>query len=295
MAEKIPVYEQKRRNMAESDAKRDAGLVPPENIERRLDIKYGPYDDNLLDVYYLKGTDKPRPVIVSIHGGGYIYGDKELYSHYCMRLAQRGFTVVNFTYRLAPEYKYPAPLEDTCAVFHWIMEHALEYFLDKKNIFIVGNSGGGQLCHQICTIATNPKYAEMFSFKLPEKFRVNACALNCGAYIFHAPRLGKPMGVYEFYLPTNYKKMLPQFKVIKNMTPDFPPAFVMSAYYDVLRMMAKPMYRKLKRLGVDTQLHIYGKKGDKHLGHVFHVNCYLEEATICNDDECNFFRKYIVE
>ena len=97
MEENIPVYEQKRRNMAESDAKRDAGLVPPENIERRLDIKYGPYKDNLLDVYYLKGTGKPRPVIVSIHGGGYIYGDKELYSHYCMRLAQRGFSVVNFT------------------------------------------------------------------------------------------------------------------------------------------------------------------------------------------------------
>ena len=295
MEDKIPSYVQKRRNMAESDAKRDAGLVPPENIERRLDIQYGPYDDNLLDVYYLKGTDKPRPVIISIHGGGYIYGDKELYSHYCMRLAQRGFSVVNFTYRLAPEYKYPAPLEDTCAVFHWIMEHGSEYFLDTKNIFMVGDSGGAQLTHQILTIATNPKYAELFSFKIPENFRVNACALNCGAYTIIAPRFFKPVGVYENYLPDNYRQMLPQFKVLKNTTSAFPPSFVMSSYYDVLRMFAKPMHRKLQRLGVESELHIYGKKGDKHMGHVFHVNCYLPEAAACNDDECNFFRRYIVE
>lgn len=295
MADKIPTYEQMRRSMAESDAKRDAGLVPPENIERRLDIKYGPYDENLLDVYYLKGTDKPLPVIVSIHGGGWVYGDKELYSHYCMRLAQRGFSVVNFTYRLAPENRYPAPLEDTCAVFHWIMANAEEYFLDTKNIFVLGDSAGGQLCHQTCTIATNPKYAKLFSFKYPENFKINACALNCGVYMFHAPRFGKPSGINDFYLPENYKEMLPQFKVTKNMTKDFPPAFVMSAYYDFLKIMAKPMYRKLKKLGVDTELHIYGKKGDKHMGHVFHVNCYLDEAVVCNDDECNFFRRYIVE
>ena len=295
MADKIPGYIKSRRDMAEGDAKRDAGLVPPENIERRLDIQYGPYDDNLLDVYYLKGTDKPRPVIVSIHGGGYIYGDKELYSHYCMRLAQRGFSVVNFTYRLAPEHKYPAPLEDTCEVFHWIMEHGSEYFLDTGNIFIVGDSAGAQLAQQILTIVTNPKYAELFSFKLPEHFRVNACALNCGTYMVIAPRFFKPVGVYEDYLPANYRQMLPQFQVAKNMTPDFPPSFVMSSYYDMLRFMAKPMYRKLQRLGVESELHIYGRKGDKHMGHVFHVNCHLEEAATCNDDECNFFRRYIVE
>ena len=59
-------------------------------------------------------------------------------------------------------------------------------------------------------------------------------------------------------------------------------------------MLAKPLYKKLKRLGVDAELHIYGKKEDKHMGHVFHVNCHLPEAVVCNDDECNFFRRYMV-
>lgn len=53
------------------------------------------------------------PVIVSVHGGGWGYGDKERYQYYCMSLAQQGFAVVNFSYRLASKYKFPAPLEDT--------------------------------------------------------------------------------------------------------------------------------------------------------------------------------------
>ncbi len=64
------------------------------------------------------------PVIISIHGGGWFYGSKELYSHYCMRLAARGFAVVNFSYRLAPEDKYPAAVQDICTVLHWVQRHA---------------------------------------------------------------------------------------------------------------------------------------------------------------------------
>ena len=103
--------EQLRKGIAESDARRDAGLTTPEDIQRFDDLRYG--DDpqwNVLDVYRPKGEEGKLPVIFSIHGGGWVYGDKQLYSHYCMRLAQRGFAVVNFSYRLAPESKYPAAL-----------------------------------------------------------------------------------------------------------------------------------------------------------------------------------------
>ena len=106
----------KRQQWAAGDAKRDAGLTIPQDVLRFTDLSYGDYAENVLDVYCPQGTTTPLPTIVSIHGGGWFYGDKELYSHYCMRLAQRGFTVVNFTYRLAPEHKYPAPLQDSCAI-----------------------------------------------------------------------------------------------------------------------------------------------------------------------------------
>ena len=82
----------------EGDDKRDAGVIDPENIVRHTDIPYGEYPENLLDVYYPEGTDRPLPTIISIHGGGWFYGSKKLYSHYCLRLASRGFTVVNFDF-----------------------------------------------------------------------------------------------------------------------------------------------------------------------------------------------------
>lgn len=288
--------QQLRRSMAESDAKRDMGLTTPENVLRYDDIRYG--EDakwNVLDVYRPKGSDQRLPVIISIHGGAWIYGDKELYSHYCMRLAQRGFAVVNFTYRLAPENKFPAALEDIAKVCHWVMEHGEEYRMDLRNIFMLGDSAGGQLCHQTLAILTNPKYAALFGFKLPEKLRVNACALNCGCYFVPVSRLMPPRGSIRYYLPEDYMSAARQMKVMKNTTGKFPPAFVMSAQNDFLKFMASPMYRGLRHRGVPCELHIYGTKEQKDIGHVFHLNCRLPLATQCNDEECAFFRKYMVE
>ena len=288
---------QMRQNVAKGDAIRDAGLTTPEDIHRCDDLRYGEDEMwNLLDVYYPKGTQAPLPTIISIHGGGYIYGDKALYSHYCMRLAQRGFTVVNFSYRLAPEHKYPAALQDICKVLTWVQENAGTYHIDLNNIFMLGDSAGGQLCHQILTMLTNPKYCDLFDFAPPENFKVNACALNCGCYFIPASRFIPPRmmgGMLQAYLPEKHIPTLPQLKVSKYTTSDFPPAFVMSAANDFLKFMAAPMYRKLKRKGVECVLRIYGTKEQKEAEHVFHVNCRLSLADQCNDDECAFFRKHL--
>lgn len=108
---------------------------------------------NSLDVYRPKATniEEKLPVIVSVHGGGWVYGDKEGYQYYCMSLAQRGFAVVNFSYRLAPESKFPASIIDTNLVFGWILDHAEEYGFDTENIFAVGDSAGAHMlvCIQI--------------------------------------------------------------------------------------------------------------------------------------------------
>ena len=130
---------QKRKEFKAGDDVRDAGLTTPDDIRRYDDILYG--EDTgwqLLDVYRPKEADgKKLPVIVSVHGGAWVYGDKERYQYYCMSLAQHGFAVVNFTYRLAPEFKFPAAIEDTNLVIRWIFENAAQYGLDTEHIFCV--------------------------------------------------------------------------------------------------------------------------------------------------------------
>ena len=288
--------QQMRLEWARGDASRDAGLTVPEGLVRHLDISYGPYSENLLDVYYPAGTETPLPTIVSIHGGGWFYGSKKLYSHYCMRLALRGFTVVNFDYRLAPEHKYPAPVEDTCAVFRWMLEHAAAYNIDLNNVFTVGDSAGGQIEYQVLTMLTSPDYAKLFPFAPPEGFRVNACGMNCGCYFipfsrFLSPKMMGPL--FEAYFPNDYMPIIPQLKAKKYINDRFPAAFVMSAKNDYLLMMASPLHKLLQKKGVESVLKIYGTKKQKNIGHVFHLNCRSALADQCNDEQCAFFRAHL--
>ncbi|MGN0377584.1 MAG: alpha/beta hydrolase, partial [Suilimivivens sp.] len=244
-----------RKDWAENDRKRDEGLTTPENIIRHDDISYGPYGKwNLLDIYHKKGIKVCQPTIVSIHGGAWVYGTKEIYQYYCMSLAQRGFTVVNFNYRLAPENKYPAALEDINQVFVFLKEHGKEYCVDVKNLFVVGDSAGAQLASQYLTIFTNPKFAEMFDFTIPD-VTIRAAALNCGIYDARKCaqyQLDEPFMEYtgKEILTKNYvgKGTMESLDTMKYMTSDFPPAFIMSAYYDFLLENAEPMYQHLKSL-----------------------------------------------
>ena len=101
-----------RLTASRNDRKRDEGLTTPEEILRFDNISYGPDPWwHLLDIYRPKASEGKLPVIIDVHGGGWVYGDKNLYSHYCMDLSRRGFAVVNFNYRLAPRHRFPAGTE----------------------------------------------------------------------------------------------------------------------------------------------------------------------------------------
>lgn len=284
-----------REGFGESDRKRDEGLTTPSDIVRRDDISYGPHGKwNLLDIYYTKDTDKCQPAIISIHGGAWVYGTKEVYQYYGMSLARRGFTVVNFNYRLAPENPYPAALEDINQVFTFLKEYGSEYYIDTDNLFVVGDSAGAQLASQYLTIFINPALAAHFDFKLPD-VKIRAVALNCGLY--DARKCAEEQKELSFleYIGEPAEEKLESLDTMKYISKDFPPAFVMSAYNDFLVEHAQPMYEHLKKLGVECQLKIYGSPDDKEIGHVFHVNVRLKEADKCNDEECEFFRRYIVQ
>lgn len=287
-----------RAQFQEGDEIRDAGLTTPDDIERFDDIAYGtePYWQ-MLDVYRPKGTadDAQLPVIVSIHGGAWVYGDKDRYQWYCMNLAQRGFVVVNFTYRLAPEFKFPSSMEDTCAVFQWTVDHIAEYGGDADHIFAVGDSAGGHMLGIFSTMCTNPAYAAKYDFAAPKGFVPTAIAINCGAcrIVVSKDEADMTTGLMSAYLPEGGSEV--EIDLINwgtYVTADFPPTYIMTADGDFLHDDAEPLSKKLRELKVCHELHIYGGI-DEPLGHVFHCNMKTEEARRCNDDECRFFKRFV--
>ncbi len=136
-----------RRTFKKGDLRRDAGLTIPGDVTVSEGIPYGPDPVwQSLEICRPAGSaGTALPVIVSVHGGGWVYGDRQLYRYYCADLARRGFAVVNFSYRLAPEHRFPACLMDTCAVFRFVRDHARGYALDPDRIFAVGDSAGAHL------------------------------------------------------------------------------------------------------------------------------------------------------
>ena len=274
---------------SKADRKRDSLIPLPLGITECRNIRYGSHGKwNLLDVYYPNGTTAPLPTIVSIHGGGYVYGSKEIYRRYGMDMARRGFAFVNFNYRLAPRWKFPTPLWDTNAVMEWVCKNASRYHLDPGRIIIVGDSAGAQLASQYAAIVSNPAYAALFHMTVPE-ITVRALGLNCGMYDMTARAATPRKGIQLDYLGKDLPADDPRFRVLEAIGSNYPPAYITTACHDFLRDQAEPMYEYLKSKGIHTAWKCYGSEEDKSVGHVFHVNIPLPDAIRCNDDSAAFF------
>ena len=276
-----------------NDYKRDKAIPLPTGITECRNISYGSHGKwNLLDVYYPNGTTHPLPTIVSIHGGGYVYGNKEIYRRYGMDMARRGFAFVNFNYRLAPKWRFPAPLWDTNSVMEWICKNAVRYHLDPTRIILVGDSAGAQLASQYAAIATNPEYASTFPMRLPD-ITIRALGLNCGMYDPKAFVGNGVSGVAKDYLGRHFDPADPRLLVLEAIGTNYPPAHITTAHHDFLKDNAQPMFEFLSEKGIPCKLDCYGSEEDKTVGHVFHVTITNPEAVRCNDDAAAFFKEIL--
>ena len=109
------------------------------------DLTYGPDARHLLDVYG-DGGGAPKPVLLFVHGGGFVHGDKGGESwpnaNVGRMAAQMGMIGAVMNYRLSPEHGWPAGAEDVGAAAVWLRDHAAEYGGDPARIVVMGTSAG---------------------------------------------------------------------------------------------------------------------------------------------------------
>lgn len=105
-------------------------------------VAYGPGPRQTLDVYGPRGGAGQAPVAVFFYGGSWDSGRRQDYNWVGRALASRGFVAIVADYRLYPEVRYPAFLEDGALAVKWAVQHAREYGGDPDRIVLVGHSAG---------------------------------------------------------------------------------------------------------------------------------------------------------
>jgi len=119
----------------------------PADVLFESKIEYANPDNQhlALDMARPKSVTGSAPAIVCIHGGGFRAGNREHHDGLCIALAQRGYVAVTPTYRLAPQYQFPAAMHDVKSVVRWLRANAGKYGIDPARIGATGDSAGGHL------------------------------------------------------------------------------------------------------------------------------------------------------
>lgn len=269
-------------------AVRDHGQTTPPEVVRFDDIPYGADPKwQLLDVYRPRGWEGQRlPVIVSVHGGAWVHGDKDWYQYYCLDFARRGFAVVNFTYHLLPAAPVEQVLEDACLAFRWTVDHAEEYGFDLHRLFAMGDSAGAQILGLVLGLWTDPTYRARYPFAPPPEVFPKAAALCCGIYEMKRGALDTLLS-WELLPEHGSPREVEQYSVLARVNPDFPPLFLATSDRDFLQLQTPLLAEALRRAKVPFRYRYY----TGGLFHDFQLAVQRPAAQRCRAELCGFFRE----
>jgi triacylglycerol lipase len=121
--------------------------APKDGIEITKDLAYGDDARHRLDVYVPAKRPEKAPIVVYVHGGGYVAGERSplpglIYDNVPTFFARHGMIGVNMTYRLAPQHKWPSGAADVGKAALWLRENAARFGGDPNRIFLMGQSAG---------------------------------------------------------------------------------------------------------------------------------------------------------
>lgn len=259
-----------------------------------------PYENSgekhhLLDVYYSTNDDGILPTVIDIHGGGWYYGDKDLNKIYCLNLAERGFKVVNVSYRLTPFVSLKEQVQDVVKAINFAYDNAKTYGIDTNNLFLTGDSAGGHLASLIINLSKDEEMQKAFEVALKPTFK--AVCYTCPA--LYVSKLATKPVVKSYFKPLLGKKAKenPIFPYV-DYRPEFSqgvPSLFITCDGDFMKNQTLIGYEDALAHDVECEL-IYYKKEDQtnSLTHVYNViQPDFQESKETNDKTIEFFKKYV--
>ena len=285
------------------DKKKHAAQTPPDNVTEISDIAY--IDDgnhyHKLDVMYpsnASAQDK-LPVIIDIHGGGWMYADKDLNDHYCLGLASRGYVVFNISYRLVPDVTVGEQIQDVALALQWISQNMSNYPCDTENILLTGDSAGGQLAVYSAIILQSDELKSVFN-TVDVDMDITALLLTSPvSYMKSGGLFGvytKPLGGKDYKDKPTYNYM--DLDEIIDYAENMPPTYLITSSGDTLaHSQTLRAYELLQSKGVRCELADYDKEAfGKSLPHVFSVLYPYDEAgTTATESALDFYQQIMSE
>lgn len=273
------------------------GMVPaPEILEveglanvedRQIAVK----DGEITVRIYTPVGEGPFPLFVYYHGGGWVLGDLNTSDAGCRLLAaQTKRVVVSVEYRLAPEYRFPVPVEDCYAALTWANTNAASMNAIADDIVVGGDSAGGNLAAVMAILSRNQNGPMITAQALI--YPVTNLDFSTASYNEFAEGFGLDrdlmiwFGDYYVNDASEYKDVRVSPLLDQDVSA-LPPAIIVAAENDVLRTEGVQFYDKLKAAGVQTSYNVV--EGCIH-GYFSNMALFAEETKYTVDQISQFLQ-----
>lgn len=223
-----------------------------------FEIPVSGYPNAGITLYEPTGRSEDLPLIVYIHGGGWCTGRASAVRSFAKLLASNGYIVANLDYSLAPDYPYPASTIQIAEAINYLYEHADDYGIDDKNIFIGGNSAGAHLSSQMGGLFTNADYAKQVDVetRVPAE-NIKGLLLFNGVYNFDTagdcnfPFYKKLAWAYTGMKDYTQYERIDELSTVKHITEEYPPTYITVGDIDPLEPQTLEFIKILEKNNVD--------------------------------------------
>lgn len=265
-----------------------------EQVQVIKNLSYSESPNSFLDIYHPKNATASMPVILWIHGGGYVGGSKDSRQDYAMALANAGYVVANIDYALAPESLYPGPVLQANKALAYMQLHAAEYGGDMDRVFIGGDSAGAQIASQVAALISNVELAEAMAIQPSiSNSQLQGALLLCGLYNLDTvratafPNIDVYLSAYTGTEPFETFQRIDELSTVQHVSSDFPPAFITVGDADPFVSQSTELVDVLQSHGVPVSS-VFFEGTQKNLKHEYQYDLSTEDALETLDKTLQF-------